>query len=81
MISRLRPGLCNYYSVNTVFRAERGKALEAATRLSRVTDRIGDAALSRTADMLMGSALVLLGRPREAQEFLERHPQAGHAAP
>ncbi len=63
------------------FRAERDKALEAATRLLQVTGRIGDAALSGTADMLMGSALVLLGRPRQAQEFLERYPKAGHSTP
>ena len=40
-----------------------------------VADRIGDVALSRIADRLMGNALVMLGRPREAQGFLERLPE------
>lgn len=64
--------LLNHHS----FRAERGKALEAATRLLHVTGRIGDIVLGRNADRLMGIALLLLGRPREAQgQHLEANPQ------
>ena len=69
--------LFNHHS----FRADRDKALLAATRFSRVADRIGDAAVSGMADRLMGIALVMLCRPREARQFLERYLQADHSPP
>ena len=66
----------NHHSI----RAERGRALAAAARLLQVANRIGDVALSGMANLLMGSALVLLGRPREAQEYLARYPKADDPA-
>jgi predicted ATPase len=69
--------LFNHHS----FRAERDKALQAATRFSRVANRIGDAAVSGMADRLMGIALVMLCRPREARQFLERYLKADHSPP
>ena len=69
--------LFNHHS----FRAERDKALQAATQFSRVANRIGDAAVSSMADRLMGIALVMLCRPREARQFLERYLKADHSPP
>ena len=65
-------GLITHHS----FSAEHDRTLAAARRLLLVTDRIGDVALSRIAGRLMGNALVMLGRPREAQEFLESYLNA-----
>ena len=70
-------GLITHHS----FSAEHDWTLVAAERLLRVTDRIGDAALSCTADRLMGNALVMVGRPREAQGFLERYLHAYRSTP
>jgi predicted ATPase/DNA-binding winged helix-turn-helix (wHTH) protein len=69
--------LFNYHSL----RAERDKALELAKRFLTVAGGIGDATLSHSADRNMGVALVLLGRPRQAREFLERYRKAGHSTP
>ena len=65
-------GLITHHS----FSAEHDRTLAMARRLLLVTDRIGDVALSRIASRLMGNALVMLGRPREAQEFLESYLNA-----
>ena len=65
-------GLITHHS----FSAEHDRTLAAAGRLLLVTDRIGDVALSRIAGRLMGNALVMLGRPREAQGFLESYLNA-----
>jgi len=65
-------GLITHHS----FSAEHDRTLAAARRLLLVTDRIGDAGLSRVAGRLMGNALVMLGRPREAQGFLENYLNA-----
>jgi len=54
------------------FSAEHDKTRMAAERLLQVADRIGNAALSRNADGLMGCALVMVGRLREAQGFLQK---------
>ena len=54
------------------FSAEHDRARTAAERLLQVADRIGNAALSCNADGLMGCALVMVGRLREAQGFLQR---------
>ena len=63
------------------FRAGHDKARAAAERLLQVADRIGDAALSRNADGLMGNALVMVGRPREARGFLESYLNADRSMP
>jgi predicted ATPase/DNA-binding winged helix-turn-helix (wHTH) protein len=65
-------GLITHHS----FSAEHDRTLAAAERLLLVTDRIGDVALIRVASRLMGNALVMLGRPREAQGFLELYLNA-----
>jgi predicted ATPase/DNA-binding winged helix-turn-helix (wHTH) protein len=57
---------------NYIFQAEQGKGRAAAERLGQVARQIGDPAIIRLADRLMGIALVMLGRPREGQQFLER---------
>jgi predicted ATPase/DNA-binding winged helix-turn-helix (wHTH) protein len=69
--------LFNHHS----FRAERDTALQAAKRFSRVANRVGDPAVSGMADRLMGIALVMLCRPREARQFLERYLQTDHSPP
>ena len=63
------------------FSAEHDKTYAAAERLLRVADRTGDAALSLIADELMGCALVTVGRPREAQGFLQRFLNADRPMP
>ena len=70
-------GLITHHS----FTAAHDRTLVAAERLLRVTDRIGDAAFSCTADRLMGNALVMVGRPREAQGYLERYLNAHRSTP
>ena len=65
-------GLITHHS----FSAEHDRTLAAARRLLLVTDQMGDVALSRVAGRLMGNALVMLGRPREAQGFLESYLNA-----
>ncbi len=63
------------------FSAEHDKTRKAAERLLQVADRIGNAALSRSADELMGAALVMVGRPREAQGFQQRFLDADRSMP
>jgi predicted ATPase len=63
------------------FSAEHDKTRAAAERLLQVADRTGNAALSRIADELMGCALVMVGRPREAQGFLQKFLNADHSMP
>ncbi len=57
------------------------KTRAAAERLLQLADRIGDAALRRNADGLMGNALVMVGRPREAQAFLQSFMNVDHLVP
>ena len=64
-------GIITFHS----FSAEHDRTHAAAERLLQVTDRIGDAVLSRNAEGLMGAALVMIGRPREAQGFLRKLPE------
>ncbi len=66
--ARALVGIITHYS----FSAEHDSTLTAAERLLRVADRTGNAALSRNAEGLIGCALVMVGRPREAQGFLQR---------
>jgi predicted ATPase/DNA-binding winged helix-turn-helix (wHTH) protein len=63
------------------FSVEHDKTRAAAERLLRLADRIGNAALSRTADELMGAALVMVGRPREAQGYQQRFLDADRSMP
>jgi predicted ATPase/DNA-binding winged helix-turn-helix (wHTH) protein len=63
------------------FSAEHDKTRTAAERLLQVADRIGNAALSRNADELMGAALIMVGRPREAQGFQQRFLNADRSMP
>jgi predicted ATPase/DNA-binding winged helix-turn-helix (wHTH) protein len=74
--ARALVGLFTHHS----YRLEHDRALAAAEQLSQVADRLGDAALSRHAGRLMGNALVLLGRPREARGFLELYLNADLSA-
>ncbi len=60
--------LYNYH----IFRAEHDKAWAASQRLSQVASRIGDLAATLSADRVAGNVLLMLGRPREAREFLNR---------
>jgi predicted ATPase/DNA-binding winged helix-turn-helix (wHTH) protein len=70
-------GIITFHSFN----AEHYKTRAAAERLTQVANRIGDAAVSRNADGLMGAALVMVGRPREAQGFLESYLNADRSMP
>ena len=70
-------GLINHHS----FRTDYYKTWATAERLSQVANRIGDAALSRDAGRMMGNALVMLGRPREARGLLELYLTADPAMP
>jgi predicted ATPase len=63
------------------FGAEHDTTRTAAERLLQVADRTGNAALSRNADALMGCALVMVGRPREAQGFLGSYLNADRLMP
>jgi predicted ATPase/DNA-binding winged helix-turn-helix (wHTH) protein len=55
-----------------VFRGEYGRARAVAEQLRQIADRIGDPAIAAVSDRLMGNTLLTLGRPREAQQCLER---------
>ena len=55
-----------------VYRGEYGRARTVAEQLQQIADRIGDPAIVTVADRLMGNTLLTLGRPREAQQCLER---------
>jgi len=70
-------GIITFHS----FCGEHQKTRAAAERLSRVAARIGDPAVSRNADGLSGAALVMAGRPREAQGFLESYLNAVRSMP
>lgn len=58
------------------FRGEHDRTHAAAQRLFQVAGRLGDAALRCNAGRLMGTALVMLGRPREARGLLESYLNA-----
>jgi len=53
-------------------RGEYGRAQIAAERIEQIAHRIGDPIHLRFAYQQMGSALHLIGRPREAQQYFER---------
>jgi len=53
-------------------RGEYGKAQIAAERIEQIAHRIGDPIHLRLAYQQMGTTLVWGGRPREAQQYLER---------
>lgn len=55
-----------------VFRGEYSRARTVAEQLQQIASRIGDPAIVAVADRLMGNTLLTLGRPREAQQCLER---------
>ena len=55
-----------------VFRGEYGRARTAAEQHQQIAYGIGDPAIVAVADRLMGNTLLTLGRPREAQQCLER---------
>jgi hypothetical protein len=55
-----------------VYRGEYGRARTVAEQLQQIAHRIGDPAIVAVADRLMGNTLLTLGRPREAQQCLER---------
>jgi predicted ATPase len=63
---------------NYIFQAEFSMAQAAAKQLSEVAARIGNPAITRIADRQSGAALLMLGRPREAQQLfvriMESHP-------
>jgi predicted ATPase/DNA-binding winged helix-turn-helix (wHTH) protein len=54
------------------FRGEYGRAQIAAERIEQIAHRIGDPIHLRLAYQQMGTTLFLRGRPREAQQYLER---------
>jgi predicted ATPase len=54
------------------FRGEYGRALIAAERIEQIAHRIGDPIHLRFAYQQIGTTLFLRGRPREAQQYLER---------
>jgi predicted ATPase len=70
---------------NHIFQAELSKARAVAERLGQVASRIGDPTITRIADRLLGTALVMLGRPRDGQRLLERflaaHPSTDQEYP
>jgi predicted ATPase/DNA-binding winged helix-turn-helix (wHTH) protein len=55
-----------------VHRGEYGSARITVERLQQIAHRIDDPAIVRAADRLMGTTLVTIGKPREAQQYLER---------
>jgi predicted ATPase len=55
-----------------VYRGEYGHARTVAEQLQQIAGRIGEPAIAAVADRLMGNTLLTLGRPREAQQCLER---------
>ena len=63
------------------FSAEHDKTRMAAERLLQVADRLGNMALGDIANELMGCALVMVGRPREAQGFQQRFLNADRSMP
>jgi hypothetical protein len=75
--ARALVGIITYHS----FSAEHDRTRTAAERLLRVADRTGNAALSRNAKGLIGCALVMVGKPREAQGFLQRFLNVDRSMP
>jgi predicted ATPase len=63
-----------------VYRGEYGRARIAVERLRQIADRIDDPAIIRTADRLMGTTLLTIGKPREAQQYFERVLQTPRAS-
>ena len=59
-----------------VFRGEHGPARIVAGRLNRIAERINDPAIIRDSWRRKGVALLMSGRPREAQQQFERVLQA-----
>jgi tetratricopeptide (TPR) repeat protein len=55
-----------------VFRGDDGKASAAVERLRDSAQRLGDPAIVADADRRMGNTLLTIGKPREAQCYLER---------
>jgi tetratricopeptide (TPR) repeat protein len=55
-----------------VFREDDGKASAAVERLRDSAQRLGDPAIVADADRRMGNTLLTIGKPREAQCYLER---------
>jgi predicted ATPase/DNA-binding winged helix-turn-helix (wHTH) protein len=70
-------GIITLYS----FCAGHDRARAAAERLLLVAERMGNAAVSNQANRLMGTALVMAGRPREALEFLQKVPDVSRSTP
>ncbi len=75
--ARALVGIITHHS----FSAGHDKTRTAAERLLQVAAHMGNAALGYIADELMGCALVMVGRPREAQGFLQRFLNADHSPP
>jgi predicted ATPase/DNA-binding winged helix-turn-helix (wHTH) protein len=75
--ARALAGIITHHS----FSAEHDRTRVAAERLLRVAEQTGNAALSRNAEGLIGCALVMVGRPREAQGFLQRFLNVDHSMP
>ena len=63
------------------FSVEHDRTRIAAERFLRLADQMGNAVLSRNAEGLIGCALVMVGRPREAQGFLQRFLNADRSMP
>jgi predicted ATPase len=74
-------GILSNLVANYIFQAEHRKGLTAAERLYEVATRIGNPAIVRVADRSMGIALLMLGRPREGQRFLERFLEGPRLTP
>ena len=70
-------GIITLYS----FCAGHDGARAAAERLLQVAERMGNPAVSNQANRLMGTALVMAGRPREALEFLQKVPDVSRSTP
>jgi predicted ATPase/DNA-binding winged helix-turn-helix (wHTH) protein len=66
--ARALSGLAAVYS----YRGEYREARTMVERLRQVALRIGEPAIAIVADRVMGTTLLTAGRPREAQECLER---------
>jgi predicted ATPase/DNA-binding winged helix-turn-helix (wHTH) protein len=75
--ARALVGIITHHS----FSAEHDRTRAAAEQLLRVASRAGNAALSLNAEGLIGCALVMVGRPREAQGFLQRVLNADRSMP
>ena len=54
------------------FRGKYDEALGAVERLQQIKEKLGDPSFAIVADRALGTSLVTVGRPREAQQCLER---------